>query len=96
MFSGASVNSACSIDSSILLGNAQPTPREIDSETNTDFAQLRERLAAQVLEFEPEERRILGDSTAAGQLKDWSPRAIAREVEFLSEWYQTTQCCASH
>lgn len=52
------------------------------AQTASDFARVRESLTAGILSFEPEERRMLGDPTAAGHLKDWSAKAIAEEVDF--------------
>lgn len=49
---------------------------------SADFVKLREAITKRILGFEPEELRMLGDSTAAGRLKDWSPEAVKEEVEF--------------
>jgi uncharacterized protein (DUF885 family) len=48
----------------------------------TAFAALRDSLTKRILEFEPEEYRIMGDSGSAGRLKDYSPAAIKEQVEF--------------
>lgn len=53
--------------------------------TLTNFAKLRESLTNRILDFEPEEKRILGDRAAAGHLKDWSPEAIREEVKFCQD-----------
>lgn len=83
-FQALLLTSTCSIDSSVLAGNA--LHRKVgQKEADTNFAKLRERLTTRILKFEPEERRIQGDSTAAGQLKDWHPRSIAEEVEFCRD-----------
>lgn len=50
------------------------------------FAALRDSVTAELLSsFEPEELRMMGHAGAAGQLKDWSPAAIAEEVRFCRE-----------
>jgi uncharacterized protein (DUF885 family) len=80
-FQALLVTGVCSVDPGILVGNALRRKND-QGGAETDFAKLREQLTTKILKFEPEESRIQGDSTAAGQLKDWSPRAIAEEVEF--------------
>jgi uncharacterized protein (DUF885 family) len=52
---------------------------------NQSFATLRDSLTVGILNYEPEEFRMLGSRGAAGQLKDWSPKGIADEVAFCRE-----------
>lgn len=52
------------------------------SAKSKSFAAIRDSITLKILSFEPEEWRILGAESVAGQLKDWSPAAIKAEVEF--------------
>lgn len=73
-----------------LFSPSQQTTKALNSSTskarrNDKFHQVRDSLTMGILNFEPEELRMLGYRGAAGQLKDWSPRAIADEVRFCRE-----------
>lgn len=74
----------------LLLTSCLTTPRTMAAELQptaapTDFAKLRDELTAGILNFEPEEMRMLGSPEAAGRLKDWSPAGVRAEVEFCQE-----------
>lgn len=69
----------CAINPRTVGLNTQA--QKIDG-TSTEFPNLRDSITQELLRVEPEERRMLGDSLARGQLKDWSPKAIKEMVEF--------------
>jgi len=58
------------------------------TEIPTEFSRLRDSLTVAILNWEPEELRMLGYFGTAGQLKDWSPKAIAKQVQFCHESIQ--------
>lgn len=73
-----------------LFSPSQQTTAELNTTTpkarrHYQFHLLRDSLTMGILNFEPEELRMLGYRGAAGQLKDWSPEAIANEVNFCRE-----------
>jgi uncharacterized protein (DUF885 family) len=70
----------------LLMATAGVPPRGATrSGSSEEFARLRDRVTARLLEAEPEEWRMLGRKDEAGRLKDWSPAAIEAEVAFCRD-----------
>src|ERR671927_454498 len=74
------INCGTSSDIPVVDAQAQET-----AGMASDFAKLRDLITDRMFDFEPEEKRMLGDSEAAGILKNWSPAAIEKQVKFCRD-----------